>query len=243
MQSRVQFLQCLLPKMSSVAAVLCLSLGAPVLPASEQGEIARGGRLYDKWYKVAGADTPEARHVLYPADSKYAKRPGANWRCKECHGWDYKGKDGLYSKGKHNTGIIGIKGSAGADPAKIAALLKDDKHGYDGKMGDADINALALFVSKGQVDMDDYIDPATKAVKGDSVKGIDYYETICVNCHGKDGKLIEDMNPLGYLARKNPWEILHKIRNGQPIEEMPALRALDIQVAVDILRYTQDLPD
>ena len=65
----------------------------------------------------------------------------------------------------------------------------------------------------------------------------------CASCHGMDGKMPEDMKPMGALAKGNPWENLHKLLNGQPAEEMPALRALDIQVAVDILRYTQDLPE
>jgi len=229
--------------LSSVAALLCLTLGAPAVTAADEGALARGGRIYDKWYKVVDADAPTEPHPLYPSDKEYASKPGSNWRCKECHGWDYIGKDGAYSAGKHHTGVPGIRGAAGSDLAKIAATLKGEPHGYGGRMDDADIEAVALFVSKGQFDMDALIDRSTKLAKGDPVKGKEYYDTLCAQCHGVDGRKIEDMKPMGALAKGNPWENLHKILNGQPAEEMPALRALDIQVSVDILRYTQDLPE
>ena len=48
------------------------------------------------------------------------------------------------------------------------------------------------------------------------------------------------MPPLGQLTNKNPWEVLHKIRNGQPAEEMPAYRALDMQITLDIMAYMQE---
>ena len=91
-------------------------LSAGVVNAAEvESSIARGGVLYDKWYKVIGVDAPAQSHREYPADKKYAKKPGSNWRCKECHSWDYLGKDGGYSSGKHFTGIKGIQGAKGAD--------------------------------------------------------------------------------------------------------------------------------
>lgn len=40
----------------------------------------------------------------------------------------------------------------------------------------------------------------------------------------------------------NPWEVMHKILNGQPDEKMPALRALDRQVTVDIMAHLTTLP-
>ena len=41
------------------------------------------------------------------------------------------------------------------------------------------------FVSQGQIDMDAYIDRASKAPKGDAAKGAAYYNTICAGCHGR----------------------------------------------------------
>ena len=222
------------------AAVLLMGVGQAL---ADEGPIAHGGQLYDKWYKVIGADAPKEPHPLYPADKKYAQKPDSNWRCKECHGWDYRGKDGAYAKGKHYSGIPGITSMSGGDAEAVKAVLAGPPHSYGDKMDAADLDALALFVTRGQVDMSAYIDDETKIAKGDAARGKDYYDTLCAQCHGLDGKKIEDMKPLGALAKGNPWENLHKILNGQPAEEMPALRALDIQIAVDILRYTQGMPE
>lgn len=206
-----------------------------------ESSIARGGLLYDKWYKVIGVDAPEKSHPAYPADKKYAKKPKSNWRCKECHGWDYQGKDGAYSSGKHFSGIVGIASAKAKDEAEIVKLLKSDVHGYAGKLNDDDLQDLALFVSKGQIDMDKYIDRASKAPKGDKAKGEAYYNTICAKCHGKDGLVPKEMKPFG-AQMGNPWEVMHKILNGQPAEKMPALRALDHQIVVDIMSHMTTLP-
>ena len=40
----------------------------------------------------------------------------------------------------------------------------------------------------------------------------------------------------------NPWEVMHKLMNGQPGEQMPALRALDHQVVLDLLAHLKTLP-
>ncbi len=232
-------------KRKSVAVALsglALLFSVSALQAAEvESSIARGGVLYDKWYKVVGVDAPKEAHKAYPADKKYAKKPKANWRCKECHGWDYLGKDGAYSSGKHHSGIVGINGAKGKKPAEIVAVMKSDSHGYAGRMSDADMHDLAMFVSQGQVDMDPYIDRKSKAPKGDKGKGEAYYNTICGKCHGKDGLQPKEMKPFG-AQMGNPWEVMHKILNGQPAENMPALRALDHQIIVDIMAHMTTLP-
>ncbi len=213
------------------------------LPTEELlSSIVRGGRLYDNWYKERDEPAPKEPHPAYPADKAYAKDPGATWRCVECHGWDYKGKDGAYSKGEHFTGITGIRGMAGADPEKIIATLKDATHRYGGLMDYRDFQNLANFASKGQVDMDEFIDRASGTAKGDKARRAAYFQTICANCHGQDGLTIIDMPPLGRVARNWPWKALHIILNGHPDEKMPALRALDVDILVDVLAYVQTLP-
>lgn len=207
----------------------------------ELASIARGGRLYDKWSGELEIPAPKQDHALYPSDKAYAGKPASNWRCKECHGWDYKGKDGAYGSGKHFTGIPGITGMSGADTGAVIALLKSDEHGYGDKLSERDLNDLALFVTKGQIDMDKYIDRKTKAPKGDSARGYDYFQTVCARCHGPDGKEPSDMKPFADQMG-NPWEVMHKILNGHPNVEMPALRAFDRGVVVDTMAFMATLP-
>ncbi len=75
------------------AAVALLGVPA-VAMADDEAAIARGGKIYGKWYKIAGVKAPKMSNPLYPAAKKYAKKPKSNWRCKECHGWDYMGANG-----------------------------------------------------------------------------------------------------------------------------------------------------
>lgn len=227
----------------ATAGLLALMVAVPA-QAEEDSAMARGGKLYDKWYKVIDVDAPKKSHPAYPSDKKYAKKPKDNWRCKECHGWDYKGVNGAYASGKHSTGIKGIDGMVGADPDKIIAVLKDSTHGYAGKMEDQDFQDLALFVSKGQVDMSKYIDYASKSPKGgNAAQGAAYFNTICANCHRKDGSRPKDMGKSLGSQMGNPQEVMHKILNGHPDEKMPALRALDRQVIVDLLTHIKTLPE
>ncbi len=227
--------------LKAVVAAAVIAISGSAMSAEMESSYARGGKLYDKWYKVIKADKPTESHQLYPADRKYAEKPGANWRCKECHGWDYLGKDGAYASGKHSSGIVGINGMAGGDPAAVIAVLKSDAHGFASLLSDGDLADLANFVTGGQIDMDPYIDRATKAPKGDGAKGEVYYNTICAGCHGLDGLLPKDMKPFG-KQMGNPWEVMHKILNGQPGEAMPALRALDRQIIADIMAHMTTMP-
>jgi cytochrome c553 len=229
--------------LSFVVAMMIAS--APIAVAdeavtSEEGRISRGGRLYDKWFAVIGAEKPTETHALWPATNTN-KSGDTTWRCKSCHGWDYQGKDGAYGGGSYQTGIGGIRSFDGADTTAIVAVLKNGMHALDGLMDDGDFEDLALFVSKGQIDLDTYVDRATKAPIGDASKGQALYETVCTNCHGAEGTKVKDMDPLGDLMG-NPWEIMHKIRFGQPDEAMPSLYVFDPQVAADIMSYTATLP-
>jgi thiosulfate dehydrogenase len=209
--------------------------------SADEGTIARGGQMYDKWFKVIKAPKPKDTHMSWPA-SNTKKKGNATWRCKACHGWDYSGKDGAYASGSYKTGITGVRKYVGGNPADVVAILKDKTHGLSGMMSDGDMTTLAMFVTKGQIDMDRYIDRKTKKISGNVAKGKDYYGTMCVNCHGSEGMLPKEMPPLGNLSNKNPWEVLHKILNGQPGEGMPGLRALPHQVTADVAAYIQTLP-
>ncbi|MBT4889692.1 MAG: hypothetical protein HON65_09085 [Rhodospirillales bacterium] len=231
-----------------IALGLIFGLFLSVVPvssvsAADQGTVAWGGKLYDKWFKIAGSARPKGTHVAWPA-SNTKKKGSATHRCKACHGWDTMGKDGAYASGSYQTGIVGVRKYDGENPADVVAILKDNTHGFADLMAEKDLTALGVFVTSGQVDMDKSIDRASKKFIGDVAQGKQYYVTMCTNCHGVDGKLPKDMpEPLGKLSNKNPWEIMHKIQNGTPGEEMPALRALPIQVTADVGAYLQTLPE
>lgn len=218
-------------------------------PAATQSQfwaMARGGQLYDNWASVQGVDLPEQTHPAYPADGK--RKGATTWRCKECHGWDYRGADGAYGSGSHFSGVKGIRNMVGQDPAEIAKILRNDTHGYTPDMiTDNGVEKLALFVSLGQVDMDLYIDRGSKKARGFAQRGASLYQTICAVCHGFDGKALnfhdaEDPEFVGTIAQDNPWEFLHKARFGQPGVPMVGLVALPMQDLVDILAYAQTLP-
>ncbi len=221
------------------ASLALLGALAPATAAETESAMARGGRLYDKWFQENKAAKPTTDHPAYTVkDGKYGK--DASWRCKECHGWDYQGKDGAYAKGGHATGIKGITGAKGKDPAAIAAVLRDKNHGYTpAQLSDKDAGDLALFVSKGQIEMAKYVEGGK--VKGNGDKGEVYFNTLCAGCHGVDGKKLKDAPALGSVA-DNGAEMMHKILNGQAGEAMPALRALDHQIAADIAVYLTKLP-
>lgn len=226
---------------SLFVAFLCAATFVAPVQAEDASSIARGGQLYDKWYKVIDAPKPSETHKAWPA-SNTKKKGDATQRCKACHGWDLRGAEGAYASGSYKTGIKGLRGMEGADLDKIIAFIKDDTHGFAGKMADKDYQDLAMFVSKGQVDMTKVVN-ADKTVNGDVAKGEAYYNTICAGCHAKDGKLPKELPaPLGKIASGNPWEALSKILYGQPKEAMPAMLALPLQVSADILAYTVTMP-
>jgi thiosulfate dehydrogenase len=137
---------------------------------------------------------------------------------------------------------------ADIDPATLHEIMMDDTHRYtEDMMPHRAMRKLAFFVSLGQIDMDRFIDRSTKKAHGDPGRGAQFYQTICANCHGFDGKEInfhddDDPEYVGTVAQHNPWEALHKIRFGQPGVGMVSLSVLDIQQQVDILSYTQTLP-
>jgi thiosulfate dehydrogenase len=215
---------------------------------TDQWKIGSGGALYDNWASALMKSPPTDTHPAYPKDGK--KKGKDTWRCKECHGWDYKGAEGAYKKGSHYTGVKGIRNMVGTSTDEIKKIIRNDTHKYDNTMiPDIALDNLAEFVSHGQLDTAQYIDYSTKKARGDTKQGARYYQTICAICHGFDGKQINfkpakpnEPEYIGTVANDNPWEVLHKIRNGQPGVPMVSLGVLDSQDQVDILSYAQTLP-
>jgi mono/diheme cytochrome c family protein len=201
--------------------------------------ITNGGRLYDDWQWATGG-RQALPHPAYPKTARYADVPQLTWRCRECHGPDYKGSAGVYANGDHATGIKGIRAMAGADPVDIMRILRNRTHLFGSVLKYRDLQDLANFVSEGQVDMDVYIDPKTQLARGVAARGEAYFQTICAGCHGFQGRFIAK-RLLGNRARKDPWASLHAMLNGHPDDNMPALREIDQKVIMDILAYVQTL--
>jgi cytochrome c553 len=227
---------------ATAAGILAARAASPSESESAVVSVVRGGRLYDNWYREIGRKPPRNSHPAYPVDKTYANVPDRNWRCVECHGWDYRGKDGAYARGEHYTGIKGIRGMVGADPDRIVAILRETPHGYGEVLGRDDLIDLANFVSKGQVDMDALIDRDVKRAKGDAARHSAYYHTICATCHGSFGQQIVTARPIGDMARDDPWQALHNMLNGHAGDTMPALRAFGTETLVNLLAFVQTLP-
>ncbi len=222
-------------------------------PKATPASIARGGLIYDKWWKVVeGAVEPKDNQALWASQTTNTRKGPDTWRCKECHGWDYKGKDGAYGKGSHLTGFSGVlTASLNKTNAQLADALKgktDSRHNFASLLGETGMSDVVNFLKEGLVDDSKYIDYSAKKPIGANVsRGQELYGKSCVACHGADGKLIlfDGKDSLGFLANDNPWEVFHKIRSGQPgTAAMPAAitGGWSVQDAVDVLGYTQTLP-
>jgi mono/diheme cytochrome c family protein len=219
---------------------MCLMLAVFLLPlvntvfAHQDAAVVRGGAMYDNWWAVTGAATPTADHPLWASrpDTTRNTRTGPDtWRCKECHGWDYKGVNGAYGGGSHRTGIAGIFGTT-KTAQEVFDLIKTN-HGY-GTIGltDEDILDLAAFVTEGLIDTDGIIG-ADKSFIGDAGMGQTLYVSGiganigCATCHGPLGLTPPPGHPeftdyIGFLSNENPWEFQHKVRFGQPGTAMPS---------------------
>jgi thiosulfate dehydrogenase len=218
---------------------------APSQPA-ESWLRAAGGRIYDNWWDALDRKKPEGTHPAYPTAGK---RAGANtWRCVECHGWDYNGRDGLYGSGERYTGIKGIRRAAGRNLKSIMTLLRGEPHNYRPDMiTDEELRRVAIFVSRGQDNADRFIDLKSGKVKADAPRGAGLFQTTCAACHGFDGRALnwgtaEAPAFVGTEANKYPHEVLHKIRNSHPGVAMINLRGFPLKDAIDILAYTRTLP-
>jgi len=110
--------------------------------------LTSGGRIYDNWWIALDGEEPEGTIPSYPTDVNSAQGGSGTWRCKECHGWDYRGKDGLYGSGSHYSGIVGINGAIGHPVEQIARTLRDENRPYIEEMiSEDEMLRVAAFVS------------------------------------------------------------------------------------------------
>ena len=249
----------------------CATAGSGITERSAGNEtlvLIDGGRLYDNWQKELNLPDPEGDHPLWKLQSTNKRTGNATWRCKECHGWDYKGKDGAYASGSHQTGFPGVLPSRSKSIEAIEAILKgaaNAEHDFSGLLSDDSIHSIAVFIQKGTFDLQGYLDYSSKTpYTSDSEKGKEIYHTTkCYYCHGEDGGLLSKYKDeyIGVIARTNPWEFIHKTRFGEPGEIMPALKiklpseekrsrmpsgvgtGYDLQDMLNLLAYTKSLSE
>jgi len=237
-------------------ATLGMTTAAILLGASAglAADGVRGGQMYDEWWAVNGAPEPQGEHPLYPTEVNSLRGPDT-FRCKECHGWDYRGAAGRYGSGSHFTGIRGVLGSS-KSRQEMADMIQNSPavtpNGHDLAsygLSNEDAEDLAEFLMTLLIDTDDFVN-GDKSLKGDPAQGSIWYHNLtkgaCKNCHGLDGTLInfgdeEEPEWVGTVAADNPWELLHKIRMGHPGSIMPSWTRLggSDQSAADIGRWIQ----
>lgn len=225
-------------------------------PEITLASIVKGGLMYDKWWRaVPEATEPTAHdHPLWAFQTTNQRSGSDTWRCKECHGWDYQGKDGAYGSGSHFTGFPGVYAASAKNEAQLLAQLMggtNPQHDFTTVLSETALRDLVNFLKEGTIDVTEHIDYATKKPIGASVpRGEELYTSTCVFCHGADGKKLNfgsEAEPeyLSGVANGNPWEVLHKIRFGQPGTGMPSgvKKGWSVQDAVDVLGYLQTLPE
>jgi mono/diheme cytochrome c family protein len=243
----------------------------PPPPASEAEIITRGGRLFDNWIAETGVTAPPINNPVWALQATNTRTGADTWRCKECHGWDYKGVDGVYgdTSNSHYTGFGGVFGTEKTEIEIVEYLTNGFRYGptgeilhrFDGLIQTVDMEALAKFIKQGTIDVSIYfgMDGIINGSQQDFDNGADLYSFKgfgvvngnCEACHGAGG-IDEPGVIVGLVANENPWEMLHKVRFGQPGTAMPGLfdavniltgeLAFDAQDAVDIVHYSQSLP-
>lgn len=246
----------------------CIAQVTPIAADKIQtADAILGAQYYDNMFdRIFVTEGPAETHPLWPA-TQPSKAGGETWRCKNCHGWDYKGSEGAYGdpNSDNYTGIEGILGhveenrsnpadlycviragnaSVGADHSQVEALIAEGAR--TGITVDADqaMWDLTAFLIQGVIDTTPYIAPNGGIIGGDPTNGKALYPSSCggVTCHTSDGSKFADDVGLGAIAGENPWEFLHKARFGDPHDQrMPAFESLlSIEEILNIATYAQD---
>ena len=242
---------------SELQAMVDESLANLTSAQSDEDQVALGGRLYDNWMTTSGIEALPGDHPLWSTQSTNTRTEATTFRCKECHGWDYKGATGAYGSGSHATGFPGvIRAGKTLTEDDLFQVLRggfNKDHDFRFDISRKNMNALAAFLKFGTKNYSELIDYETKLPRQvpSLANGATRYDRTCASCHGDDGKNINFGSVgspvyLGDVASGNPWEFLHKALYGQPGESgMPPVstRGWDDQDLTDLLAHVQSLAD
>ena len=198
----------------------------------EISPVSRGAQIYDDWTVVIpNAPVPVGNNPIWSRQTNNTLSGLDTWRCVECHGWDYQGKDGAFRSGSNETGFSGILEASSKDIASLKAALDgttDSQHNFTSILNDEDVESVITFIQTGLIDDNEYIDLVSrKVIAGDLNNGKDKYQQACSSCHGEDGTLATFRYEgtevaLGTLAIQDPWRFLHRTRFGTArAPEMP----------------------
>jgi len=237
--------------------VIALLLGTDSLVAIDQnaiqGDAIAGGRLYDNWMVELDLNPPDGNQPIWDRQSDSTRSGRVTWRCKECHGWDYQGAEGVFGPDAiRYTGFSGVAGTIGLNIEEVKAWLNgsnDPEHNFLELTNSGVLDDLTAFLLTMQVDTNLLLDRQTGLSYGDEVNGRNLFISACAECHGVSGRSINFAtagNPLfiADVAIADPWRTIHRTRFGLPASNKPASEELgwSLREVSDVLAYMQSLP-
>ena len=220
----------------------------------QNSPITEGGRLYDNWIAAMEVAAPTADQPLWKTQKDNTSLKGGDtWLCSSCHGFDYKGKDGINAKGTEGyTGFPGILADQKLSAADLTAWLdgsKNKDHDFKSYFTADGMARMVAFIQNGMVDHSAFIDKDGKST-GDAKHGKVLFTSVCKVCHGDDGKTVNfkadegGTEYVGTIANDEPWGFMHLGTVGVAGAHMPAGLNLgwSTQDIADLMAWAQTLP-
>jgi len=222
----------------------------------DKANVVRGGRLYDNWWREKNVSKPSSDNPIW---EKVLERFPENtinnenqWRCKECHGWDYKGHSGTYNEDSdHYTDIPGLsKTNLQYNVKNIFFAIVNGSVNY-GSINEIShqFTGLDLLNLADTYDLTKFIFQIarlseTNTFEGNKSKGVEIFNNIpndnnrsCtyVSCHTESSSLTPSLEQIINLAFQDPNKFLHKLRFGSPGTNMPS--GMNKNDAEDVLAF------
>ncbi|HSM25017.1 MAG TPA: hypothetical protein VK856_09165, partial [Anaerolineaceae bacterium] len=158
----------------------------------EGNPISLGAQIYDDWTSVVvDAPLPVGNHPIWSRQTNNTISGIDTWRCVNCHGWDYQGKEGAFGFGPYSTGFPSILEASGESSVYLVGALSggsDAQHDFSSLMSEEELESVVSFIQTEVIDDNQYIDIFTrKVIDGNLSNGKEKYEAACASCHGEDG--------------------------------------------------------